>query len=108
MSMETLIKGGINMANIKGKKKETIPVSETTEIIKTVDETVPSMIKEGIVKCQNLNVRKAPSMSATILQIISIGTKVEILDDVNDLWYKIRVSDIEKGYCMKEFINIDK
>lgn len=96
------------MANTKGKKKETIPVSETTEIIKTVDEIAPLIVKEGIVKCQNLNVRKAPSMGATILKIISMGTKVEIIDDINDLWYKIRVSDIEKGYCMKEFINIDK
>lgn len=96
------------MANTKGKKKEITPVGEVMENNKMVDETLPSIIKEGIVKCQNLNVRKAPSMSATILQIISIGTKVKILDDVNDLWYKICVNDIEKGYCVKEFIDIDK
>lgn len=96
------------MANTRGKKKETTPVGEVMENNKMVDETLPSIIKEGIVKCQNLNVRKTPSMSATILQIISIGTKVKILDDVNDLWYKICVNDIEKGYCVKEFIDIDK
>lgn len=96
------------MANTKEKKKETTPVGEVMENNKIVDEIVQSIIKEGIVKCQNLNVRKAPSMSATILQIISIGTKVKILDDVNDLWYKICVNDIEKGYCVKEFIDIDK
>lgn len=96
------------MANTRGKRKETIPVDEVMENNKTVEETVPPTNKEGTVKCQNLNVRKAPSMGATILQIISKGTKVEILDDVNDLWYKIRVGEIESGYCMKEFINIDK
>lgn len=96
------------MANTRGKKKETTSVGEVMENNKMVDETLPSIIKEGIVKCQNLNVRKAPSMSATILQIISIGTKVKILDDVNDLWYKIKVDKIEKGYCVKEFIDIDK
>lgn len=96
------------MANTKGKKKEITPVGEVMENNTMVDEIVPSIIKEGIVKCQKLNVRKAPSMSATILQIISIGTKVKILDDVNDLWYKIRVGEIEKGYCVKEFIDIDK
>lgn len=108
MSMETLIKGGINMANTRGKRKETTPVDEVMENNKTVEETVPPKNKEGIVNCQNLNVRKAPSMSATILKIISMGTKVEIIDDINDFWYRICVSDIEKGYCMKEFINIDK
>lgn len=94
------------MANARGKRKEMLPVDEVMENNEMVTELMPPSNKEGIVKCQNLNVRKAPSLGATILQIISNGTKVEILDEANELWYKIRVDKIESGYCMKEFINV--
>lgn len=103
------------MANTRGKRKETKPVDEVMDTNETVvDETVnatsnttPSN-KKGIIKCSKLNVRKAPTKGSDILKIISEGTEVEILKDAGDAWYKVRVGEIESGYCMKEFIKVSK
>lgn len=93
------------MANTRGKRKETAPVDEVME--KTDTTTAPVKAnRKGTVNCQNLNVRKAPAMGSTILKIIPKDTKVTILDSVNDAWYKVRVGEIETGFCMKEFINV--
>lgn len=107
------------MANTRGKRKETLPVDEVMEKNPVVEETAEPETKaapkpkapfhgKGTVNCKNLNVRKAPAMGATILQIIPEGTVVEILSDVNDTWYKVRVGNIESGFCMKEFITAAK
>lgn len=110
------------MANTRGKRKETQPVDEimdqvkeeTTEEVKetvkeetteTVEVKVPTLQK-GVVKCHNLNVRKAPTTGATILRIIPKDTEVKILADVNETWYKVHIPEIETGFCMKEFIKI--
>ena len=95
-------------------EKETSPVDEVME-----KETSPVKFEKGIgehamaegyvtgtVNCQNLNVRKAPAMGSTILKIIPKDTKVTILGSVNDAWYKVRVGEIETGFCMKEFMQI--
>lgn len=103
------------MANTRGKRKEIKPVDEvmnTNEIV--VDETdnstsnTTNSSKKGIVKCSKLNIRKTPTKGSDILKIISEGTEVEILKDADDVWYKIRVGEIENGYCMKEFIKVSK
>ena len=105
------------MANTRSKKKETAPADEVMEKVDTT--TPPVKFKKargsesnaegfisGIVNCQNLNVRKEPALGATILKIIQKGTKVTVIDSVSDAWYKVRVGDIETGFCMKEFINV--
>lgn len=116
------------MANTRGKRKENKPVDETIEnsanttvetIAEEITETAAEEMTEtvelkaptsqkGIVNCQNLNVRKAPTTGSTILRIIPKGTEVKILDDVNETWYKVRNPEIETGFCMKEFIDITK
>lgn len=97
----------------KGYKRD---LSSIDEPVNTVDETVAEetsfdeikmkLNKKGSVICMNLNVRKEPTKDSTILQIISKDTVIEILDDVDDAWYKIRVGEIESGFCMKEFIKV--
>lgn len=107
------------MANTRGKKKETAPADEVMEKVDTTKPPVKS--KKGIgahanaegyaagtVNCQNLNVRKEPALGATILKIIPKGTIVTVLESANDTWYKVRVGEIETGFCMKEFIKLGK
>lgn len=109
------------MANTKGKRKDTKPVDEimsvTENVVDKVADSVESTVEEkleiktpsnkyGVVTCQNLNVRKTPTTGSTILRIIPKDTKVKILDDVNETWYKVRIGEIENGFCMKEFITI--
>lgn len=99
----------------RGYKKDLSPIDES---VNTVDETVAEetsvdeieteleLNKTGSVICKNLNVRKEPTKDSTILQIISKDTVVEILDDADEVWYKIRVGEIGNGFCMKEFIKV--
>ena len=104
------------MTNAKGKRKETSPVDEVININENIVEdktetktkTKTPAKKYGVVTCQYLNVREAPTTGASILLIIPKNTKVIILDDTNENWYKIRVEEIGYGFCMKEFINITK
>lgn len=99
----------------RGYKKDLSPIDES---VNTVDETVAEetsvdeietelkLNKTGSVICKNLNIRKEPTKDSTILQIISKDTVVEILDDADKVWYKIRVGEIGSGFCMKEFIKV--
>ena len=99
----------------KGYKRD---LSSMDESVNTVDETVTEgtlfdenetvseLNKTGSVICKNLNVRKEPTKDSMILQIISKDTMVEILDDSNDIWYKIRIGEVGSGFCMKEFIKV--
>ena len=98
------------MANTRGKRKEVEPVDEVmntaaAETTETAETEAPSN-KKGTVICQNLNVRKAPAMGSTILKIIPKDTKLVILEAASDAWYKVRVGEIEDGFCMKEFIKV--
>lgn len=106
------------MANSKDKKKETMPVDEVMditentvdEVVEAVDITKPSVKsnRKGVVICKNLNVRKAPTKESMILQIIPENTKVEILSDANDSWYKVSIGEIKNGFGMKEFIKVSE
>lgn len=113
------------MANTKGKRKDTKPVDEVVnkveketvkevvaeakkETVKEVDETTLFINKKGTVNCPKLNVRKGPSLNSAIISIISEGDRLEVLKHVNDTWYKVRISDKGFGFCMKEFITLDK
>lgn len=99
----------------KGYKRD---LSSIDEPVNTVNETVAEetsfdenedtseLNKTGSVICKNLNVRKEPTKDSMILQIISKDTMVEILDDTDDVWYKIRVGEVGSGFCMKEFIKV--
>ena len=93
------------MANTRSKRKEVEPVDEVVNAVteETTEPKAPSN-KKGVVICQNLNMRKAPTLGSAILRIIPKDTKVEILSDANETWYKVRIDDIGTGFCMKEFI----
>lgn len=97
------------MANTRGKKKE---VESVDEVVNTVTEetTEPKapFNKKGVVICQSLNMRKAPTLDSAILRILTKDTEIKILDDVDDAWYKVRTGKGTIGFCMKEFIKLGK
>ena len=102
------------MANIKDRKEAISHVNEqankvsieksTKEAIKKED----SSKKKGNVICQSLNMRKGPTIDSEILRILTKGTEVKILDDTDDTWYKVCVGGVGTGFCMREFIKLDK
>ena len=78
------------------EEKEEVKVEEKKE-----EKKVDDKIKKGQVKCNNLlNIRNAPN--GTLLQTISNGEYVEIIDDSNPDWYKI-IKPV-KGYVKKDYI----
>lgn len=52
----------------------------------------------GIVKGGNLNVRKEPTISSEIVDILEEGQKIQI-KEVGDVWHKTA-----KGYVMAEYV----
>lgn len=102
------------MANIKDQKEVTLSVDEQVDKVfieeskKEVAKMEAPSKKKGRVICQSLNMRKAPMMDSEILRILSKGTEVKILDDTDDIWYKVCVGGIGTGFCMREFIKLGK
>ena len=106
----------ISTFNKKQKNKkveepvEIVPevIEEPVEIVPEVIEETPEVIqlKEGIVNCNKLNVRIEPKKDSDILSIISQNDVVQILDDSDEEFYKVMISDNKEGYCMKKFIDI--
>ena len=91
----------------KNKKPiEVLPEIDSLEE-ETIEIKVPSF-EIGIVTCKLLNVRKEPSTVSEILSMIHKDTEVKILEDINEVWYRVRVSESITGFCMKEFIKVSK
>ena len=81
-----------------------LPYIEQTEENKPAVYTV---VKAGTVtNTFKLNIRKEPSLDAEILQVLTKGDDVEILDEstING-WLPVLLSDGTKGYTMVEYIN---
>ena len=94
------------------KSKKDKKVEETEEkknVVEEVPEKVESKEKTGIVNCGKLNVRTEPKKDVEVLTILSKNDVVKILDDSNDEFYKVMISngtEGHEGYCMKKFIDI--
>ena len=102
------------MPNIKDRKEVTLPVDEQVNKVsieeskKEVAKMEAPSKKKGNVICQSLNMRKGPTIDSEILKILTKGTEVKILDDTDDIWYKVCVGGVGTGFCMREFIKLDK
>ena len=91
------------MSKSRGSRKDTKPVDEVVnDIVETEKEENP--VQLGTVTASALNVRKEPSLRSAVLQIIYQNDKVEILEDKEELWYKVKVDGKVIGFCMKTFI----
>lgn len=60
----------------------------------------------GIVNTDNSRVRSKASSDSTILTLVSINDKVEVIEELGD-WYKIKADD-ETGYISKDLIDVEK
>lgn len=54
----------------------------------------------------NLNLRSGASLSSGILQILSKGVSVTVLDNSNASWAKVRTQSGTQGWCYKSFLKI--
>lgn len=59
--------------------------------------------------CLNLNIRKGPSKNSEVVSIIPVGTELIIApNSVDKPWYRVTTEDGVKGFCMNEYITIDR
>lgn len=90
------------------KSQEPTPVAE--EVV--VEEVVTPEPKEvvGVVKeCAKLNVRTHPSMLASIITEIKVGTKVVINETESaEDFYKVCTETGVEGFCMKKFVAVEQ
>lgn len=92
-----------------------LTVSEDTNVEPEVETNVEpeTEIIEGDVKligvvagCARLNVRKEPNKEARVLCVINKDEEVVIENTYEDFYEVITAKGV-KGYCMKQFININ-
>lgn len=107
-------KKNYNKISTEKSTEEKVDIVETAEeaIAETVAEAVesePSIVYGKIANCTKLNIRKKPNIKSDILTVIDTKAVVEIYPDNSPKgWYKVIVSKGIEGYCMKEFIKLDK
>lgn len=90
-------------------QQTTIPeVTTEPEPEQTIDcpetcEHVPGTV----IECKMLNVREHPSIEASVLCTIPVGSEVKVcvVHDYED-WYEVCTASGVEGFCMKQFIDI--
>lgn len=77
----------------------------------------PPVAKEPVEKtdvavvtgCENLNIRKGPSLNHAIVCMIPAGTVLVVLNDEStDDFYRVCTEAGVKGYCMKKYVAIQQ
>lgn len=85
---------------------------EAPKVEQRVEQKVEQKVERKIgtvINCSSLNVRKEPSKYADILCTIQASEKVEIDESKSTHdFYKIFNSAGVEGYCMKNYISVDR
>lgn len=82
-------------------------ISEPEAVVHTVPEVEGPKNLGKVIGCVKLNVREEPSIKASVVFEIPVGTTVYIDETCStDEFYKICTEHGVEGYCMKKFIEI--
>lgn len=82
-------------------------ISSVTPVKPSSGNTTPNLpvIKTGVVNTSSLNVRNGASTNKTKIGSLKKNTKVEIVEVVNNNWYKIKYNN-GYGYVSAQYISI--
>ena len=100
----TSVEGGIKRDNTLGAWHYT----GTLNLIEEGDEPVVVDYK-AVVTADNgkpVNLRSNPSTNASVQESVRVGTEVDVLDEYDDTWAKIK-TDRNVGYMMRKFLRKD-
>lgn len=87
-------------ANVNEKNFESVN-EENVEIANVIDGIVTD--------CAKLNVRQEPNVDSDIVTVINVGTRVIVDEDSStDDFYKIVTASSVEGFCMKDYIEIQR
>ena len=109
------LKGWVRNDNIKKEiveeenqeEKEEEKEEETKQEDNSQEEEKESKNEKAYIKYNNVNLRKEPSTSATVIERLSLNTEVTIIEDVSTVWCKVKVGN-NVGYISKELISSEK
>ena len=99
------IKGGIKMH--RGKREDAKPIDETAEVIEPIEEV---KTHTGVVyNCEKLNIRKSASKDSDVVAVVDAGSEL-LIDSKKSTYnfYKVCTASGIEGYCMSEFVKVDK
>ena len=99
------IKGGIKMH--RGKREDTKPIDETVEVIEPIESV---KTHTGVVyNCEKLNIRKSASKDSDVVAVVDVGSEL-LIDTAKSTYnfYKVCTASGIEGYCMSEFVRVDK
>lgn len=91
---------GVDLAQNSSSEAEVPSIDTTPE---------PEVIYGTVTKCKALNIREEADVNSDKVCVVPAGTKVVIdnLDSAGE-WYSITTEAGLSGYCLSEFISIDK
>ena len=86
------------------KLRKTVLLFASTALFVALN-TNSAMAKTATVSTDTLNLRKEASKSSTVLELLDIGEKLEVLEEDGD-WLKVKVNGIT-GYVNKSYVKIN-
>lgn len=88
-----------------------VHVEETEAVLPKVEEpeVVTPVVTGMVTDCAKLNVRRAPSMNATVVCAIDRDAEVTINEDKSNAeWYSVCTAAGVNGFCVKKYIEISQ
>ena len=90
---------------MKFNKKITISIA--TILFLGFGITTISNADTAIVNTETLNLRKEDSTNSSVLKLLNLGEKLNIIDEVEN-WYKVKTKDGVIGYVSKDYIKVEE
>ncbi len=105
MEMEKKPKTRYNKIPLTREPEEAIDIKDTVEErAEYIPEKKPEWGTATVAKCQNLNLRSEPSMNASIIKTIKVGTDVQVDEEFkSNEWTKVRYFG-DNGYVMSKYL----
>ena len=86
-----------------------LPRVKEPDVAAAVVEEAPTVIAGVVTDCAKLNVRRAPSMNATVVCEIPRKSVVTIDEDKSNAeWYGVCTATGVNGFCMKKYVAISQ
>lgn len=83
-------------------EEEKVEEAPTEEAIERDFEQEVGKTYAIVAGAKKVNMRENPNKEAKVLTVLSIGTKVELIDEIGN-WAEIKYND-EDGFMMKQFL----
>ena len=84
------------------KNQEIAPAFENTEPAEDFGKDLGTNLIGKVIKVDQLRVRKYPE--GEVITKINKGDEVRIIEDFDDIWYKVELANGTRGFCMKTYL----